>query len=148
MLSTNNQYHGPRILWLWVQPPGCPPFPLHPCPIHQQDMPSPGGQVSGMADPSAKPGRWGGGVWHPADLPEGYHAAPRRQAWTSRPRVGKEMLPPGRRVVGLRQVDGMPPGSQRARSSVVAGRPEYHDGGQSKIRPFPGRETSSSGKNR
>ena len=43
----------------------------------KQPVPSPGGQVSGMAGTSAKPGRSGGGVWHPADLPEGYHAAPR-----------------------------------------------------------------------
>ncbi len=52
-------------------------------------------------------GRWVGRVWHPIDLPEGYHTAPRAQALPDRRRlVG--MLRPGCRAVGLRQVDGMP----------------------------------------
>ncbi|GAA1269920.1 hypothetical protein GCM10009609_36220 [Pseudonocardia aurantiaca] len=52
------------------------------------------------------------GVWHPVDLPEGYHTAPRAQGWHDRLRlVGR--LRPSRRAVGLRQVDGMPHGSQR-----------------------------------
>ena len=55
------------------------------------------------------------------------HRSPSR-ATTRRPggRAGRRTrrfhrgLPPGRRVVGLRQVDGMPHDSQRARSSVVS----------------------------
>lgn len=47
----------------------------------------------------------GSGVWHSADLPEGYHAAPRGQAWEARPVVGRDAAPgeprgrakPGRR---------------------------------------------------
>jgi hypothetical protein len=43
-----------------------------------QNMPSPGGQDSGMADTGAKPpARWVGWVRHPADLPQGLpHATP------------------------------------------------------------------------
>jgi len=38
-------------------------------------------------------------------IPEGYHAAARMQAWQRRRWSGR--LHPGRRAVGLRQVDGM-----------------------------------------
>ena len=46
-------------------------------------------------------------VWHPLDLLKGYHPAARGRARrrTDRFRRG---LPPGCRVVGLRQIDGMP----------------------------------------
>jgi hypothetical protein len=46
-------------------------------------------------------------VRHPIDLPEGYHTAPRAQAWHDRRRLARS-LRPGCRAVGLRQVDGMP----------------------------------------
>jgi len=70
-------------------------------------MPSPGGQVSGMA---GEVGVWwfrGSRVRHPVDLPEGYHATARGQSCTRYVAV-RRGLPPGPRVVGLRQVDGMP----------------------------------------
>ena len=59
-------------------------------------------QVSGMA-----------GARHPVDLPEGYHTPARGQSFTTPAAGCVEGWPPGRRAVGLRQVDGMPrePGS-------------------------------------
>ena len=80
-----------------------------------QNMPSPGGQVSGMADTSAKPGRWGSGVWHPADLPEGYHAAPRGHAWQARPAVSGDGAP------------GAPRGRANARSTGCHTAPSVQD---------------------
>ena len=32
-------------------------------------------------------------MWHPADLPKGYHAAPRGQAWQPRPAVTRDIAP-------------------------------------------------------
>jgi hypothetical protein len=56
-------------------------------------MSSPDGQVSGMAG-SEQPLRMVGPPWcHPDDLPEGYHAASRGQAW-QRTRRYRTMLPP------------------------------------------------------
>ncbi len=46
-------------------------------------------------------------VWHPLDLPEGYHADPRAELHEAGYRLHRG-LPPGWRAVGLRQVDGMP----------------------------------------
>ncbi len=46
-------------------------------------------------------------VRHRVDLPEGYHATARGQSCTGAWRL-RRGLPPGRRVLGLRQVDGMP----------------------------------------
>ncbi len=99
-----------------------------PTALHQQtqhgpnnNMPSPGGQASGMVvhqHDEAGPGM--DRVWHPVDLPKGYHAAPRGRVPRGCRRL-RRGLPPGRRAVGLRQVDGMPHVSQRARSSMVAG---------------------------
>ena len=34
-----------------------------------------------------------GGVRHPVDLPEGYHTAPRAQAWQAKRAVGVEAAP-------------------------------------------------------
>jgi len=67
-------------------------------------------------------GPGGGRCWgvrlvrHPVDLPEGYHAPARGQSWSScvQERRG---LPPGRRVVGLRQVDGLPHEPQRGQDA-------------------------------
>jgi hypothetical protein len=53
-------------------------------------MPSPGRQISGMADTSIKPTtglEWGDWVGHPVDLPKGYYAFPGGQAWQARPVV-------------------------------------------------------------
>ena len=78
----------------------------------QQNMPSLGGQISGMAGTSVKPttGLWGWDrVRHPVDLPKGYHALPRGQAWQARP-VVRWHVAPGQCVVGLRQIEtGCPP---------------------------------------
>jgi hypothetical protein len=49
-----------------------------------------------------------GGVWHPGDLPEGYHTAARGRSFAMSAADCVEVWPPGRRAVGLRQVDGMP----------------------------------------
>ena len=49
-----------------------------------------------------------GGVWHPVDLPEGYHTAARGRSFAMSAADCVEVWPPGRRAVGLRQVDGMP----------------------------------------
>ena len=59
-----------------------------------------------------------GGVRHPVDLPEGYHTAPRAQAWQERRRLARS-LGPGCRAVGLRQVDGMPHESRRGKGGGV-----------------------------
>lgn len=71
-----------------------------------------------MADTSATPTRWGGWVWHPTDLPEGYHAAPRGQARQARPVVDRDAAP-GEQRGRATPLDGMPHDSQRARSSLV-----------------------------
>ena len=42
-----------------------------------------------------------------SDLPEGYHAVPRGQAWHARPTVSRDVAP-GHRVTGLGTADGMP----------------------------------------
>lgn len=78
------------------------------------------------------PARWVGWVRHPADLPEGYHAAPRRQAWQPRPAVSRDAAPESR-VVGRCQDDGMPHGSQRART-VSASAPSSDVGARSGAR--------------
>jgi len=74
-----------------------------------------------MADTRAKPsvGR-GYVVWHPVSLPRGLtRAAPAASLANSAD--GQEgMLPPGQRVVRLRQADGMPHNTQRARSTPRA----------------------------
>jgi hypothetical protein len=65
-----------------------------------------------MAGTCAKPGSVGvGWVWHPADLPEGYHAAPRGQAWQPRPAVGRDAAPGeprGRAMPGRRDATRLP----------------------------------------
>ena len=50
---------------------------------------------------------WVGRVRHPIDLPEGYHTATRGQSSPDRVAL-RRGPPPGRRVVGRCQVDGMP----------------------------------------
>jgi hypothetical protein len=60
----------------------------------------------------------GARVRHPTDLPKGYHAASRGQAWQPQPAVGRDAAP-GSRVVGRSQADGTPHSSQRSRSSAV-----------------------------
>ena len=47
-------------------------------------------------------------MWHPDDLPEGYHAATRGAELIESRSRAVEGCTPARRVVGLRQVDGMP----------------------------------------
>jgi hypothetical protein len=79
---------------------------------------SPGRQTSGMDGTSVKPTTgWGmDWVWHPVNTPQGLPpAAPRVSGKPGLKFSG--MLPPGHRVVGLRQIDGMPQQAQRA--SVV-----------------------------
>jgi hypothetical protein len=56
--------------------------------LHQQAQPGPyrtcprrAGRTPGWPTPAPSPARWVGLARHPADLPEGYHAAPRGQAW-------------------------------------------------------------------
>ena len=71
--------------------------------------PSPGGQVSGMADWARAWAGVGRRVRHPVDLPEGYHATTGDRAAQGWPAVASRAAP-GRRAVGLRQVDGMPHG--------------------------------------
>ena len=62
-------------------------------------------------------------VWHPVSLPGGLPRAAPGASLTKSADGGQGMLPPGQRVVGLRQADGMPHNSQRARSTprAVAG---------------------------
>jgi hypothetical protein len=64
----------------------------------------------------------GGEVWHPIDLPEGYHPVPRGQAWQARPTVGEDVAPgaPGGRAAPGR---GDATQSRHARSVIVAERP-------------------------
>jgi hypothetical protein len=57
-----------------------------------------------MRPVAARPG--GQGV-APINLPEGYHTPARGQSQTRTRRFRRE-LPPGWRMVGLRQIDGMP----------------------------------------
>ncbi|MCA1709531.1 MAG: hypothetical protein LC808_42135, partial [Actinobacteria bacterium] len=73
----------------------------------EQSMPSPGGQISGMADTSVKSGRESGVGGHPVDLLEGYHTPARGQSQMTHTPVLLRAAP-GCRVVGLRQIDGMP----------------------------------------
>lgn len=52
------------------------------------------GRSPGWPTPAPSPVRWGWrGVWHPADLPKGYHAAPRGQAWDARPAASRDAAP-------------------------------------------------------
>ena len=61
------------------------------------------------------------GAWHPVDLHEGLpHAVPGAELHEAGRRSHRG-LPPGRRADGLRQVDGMPRKSQRARSRAGRG---------------------------
>jgi hypothetical protein len=62
--------------------------------LHQQAQPGPyktcprrAGRTPGWPTPRQAPARWVGWVRHPADLSEGYHAAPRGQAWQPQPAV-------------------------------------------------------------
>ena len=58
-----------------------------------------------------KPGAGSAGwVWHPIDLPDGYHAVPRGQAWQAQPTEGshpERAVPPTSHLTA----DGMPHGS-------------------------------------
>ena len=63
-------------------------------------------QASGTADASVNLGRYG--VWHPIDLPEGYHPVPPGASMASSTRGEAGCCPRGHRVVGLHQADGMP----------------------------------------
>lgn len=62
-------------------------------------------------------------VWHPVSLPQGLPPAAPGASLGNLADGREEMLPPGQRVVGLRQADGMPHSTQRARSTprAVAG---------------------------
>ena len=75
-------------------------------------MPSPGGQISGMANTSANPGAVEVAGWgHPADLPKGYHAAPRGHAWQAHPAVssnGAPGAPRGRAMPDRRDATQLP----------------------------------------
>jgi len=83
--------------------------------------PSPGGQVSGMAGGSAVARRKvAASRRHPDDLPKGYQLGPGRQAWQLQSR-GHHRLPPGTKLIGLRQVDGM---AQREPCRSVGANPE------------------------
>jgi hypothetical protein len=53
-------------------------------------------------------GRVGGAARHPVDLPEGYHETTRGAELSDVRSRAVEGCAPGRRAVGLRQVDGMP----------------------------------------
>ncbi len=135
-----------RVLPAATSPNATPP---------KQNMPSPGGQTSGMTGHQRWRG-WAGvdRVGHPADLPPGL---PRGDPGAELPedrRRSRQRLPPGRRVVGLRQADGMPHSPQRARSSVVirqhkrittSNTPPHEPTRpkREKIRPSTGRQTSS-----
>lgn len=83
----------------------------------KQHMPSPGRQASGMASHENYCG-WVGwtGCGIPSTSPRATTRRPGGRA-TRRHHRSRRGLPPGRRVVGLRQADGMPHQSQRARSS-------------------------------
>ena len=82
-------------------------------------MPSPGGQISGMAGHQRAGLGWVDRVGHPVDLPPGLpHGDPGAElpeSLTGRvegcPRVAARS--------GLHQIDGMPHEPQRARSSVT-----------------------------
>ncbi|MFZ2119657.1 MAG: hypothetical protein WAU83_24620, partial [Pseudonocardiaceae bacterium] len=54
----------------------------------------------------------------PSTSLQGYHTAPRGQSQITHA-PDRRGLPPGCRVVGLHQIDGMPHRSQYARSSVM-----------------------------
>jgi hypothetical protein len=62
--------------------------------------------------PNVKPGAGSGSwVWHPVDLPEGYQAVPRGQAWQARPVVGGAAAPGaprGRTAPGRRDATRVP----------------------------------------
>jgi hypothetical protein len=101
---------------------------------HQHTMPSPGGQASGMAATSTGgTGPGVGRVRHPIDLPPGLpHGSP--GAELPEAVAGRVVgCPRGAVWSGSAKADGMPHGSQRARSSVVAGHRKDHDGGQKEI---------------
>jgi hypothetical protein len=58
-------------------------------------------------------------VWHPIDLPEGYHPVPRGQAWQARPAVEQDVAPGppgGRAAPGRRDATQ----AQHARSVIAA----------------------------
>jgi hypothetical protein len=77
-----------------------------------QTMPSPGGQVSGMASGENCYGEgWVGGVRHPLDLPEGYHTPGRGQSRTAYASVPSRAAPGpacGRAVPGRRDAARTP----------------------------------------
>jgi hypothetical protein len=80
-----------------------------------------------MADTNAKSGSVG---WHPVDLPGLPHGAPGPELRdVVAGRVEAVPGPPRGRTPSGRQ---MPHGSQRAKSSVVAGRRKHNDGGQNR----------------
>jgi hypothetical protein len=80
------------------------------------NMPSPGGQISGIAGTSFKPGSGGGGrVWYPVNLPQGYHAAPQGQSSPRRPPVASRAAP------------GAPRGRAHARSTGYHTAPSVQD---------------------
>jgi len=56
--------------------------------------PSPGGQVSEMAEVGGRRRRLLGAVRHLLDLHKGYHAPPRTYAWQGRPAVSMMYLTP------------------------------------------------------
>ena len=105
----------------------------------KQNMPSPGGQISRMA--IHKHGGAGPGVdrvWHPIDLPQGYHTTARGQSYPK---------------IAAGRVEGCPRAavwSGYARSTGCHTAPSVQDQwcGQTKIRPSPGRQTSGRGENR
>jgi hypothetical protein len=105
---------------------GCRAFPQRRS-ISNRSAARPNHALAGRAEAGLRDGQprglprqgWVGGVWHPIDPPEGYHTAARGRAGQCHAPV-RSRAAPGCRVVGLRQVDGTPHESQRARSSPIA----------------------------
>jgi hypothetical protein len=80
--------------------------------LSNQTVPSPGGQVSGMAGHDRCCG-WAevGRVWHPLDLPEGYHTPARGQSRTTHAQVPSRAAPGlacGRAVPGRGDATRLP----------------------------------------
>jgi hypothetical protein len=103
-------------------------------------MPSPGGQISGMADTSAKPGAVGvAGCGVPPTSSRGYHAAPRGHAWQARPAVGTNGAPGaprGRAMPGRRDAPRLP--ACKISASVTSTPPiQLKSAGREESRPSP-----------
>jgi hypothetical protein len=76
--------------------------------VDRQRLAGPAGLRDGRGSAAGALGRWAGDVRHSDDLPEGYHATTRGAELIEFGSRAVEGCTPERRVVGLRQVDGMP----------------------------------------